>query len=301
MGRFGGQGEHSIMTVGSSHCGSNQVVNELRMSRAAAAKNYGGKLSESLERETLETVITTSSGSSFGKTTCNQFTDRNNSHKRKIRDGEDTECQSEADELESAGGNKSSQKSGINRRSRAAEVHNLSERRRRDRINEKMRALQELIPHSNKSDKASMLDEAIEYMKSLQLQVQMMWMGSGMAPMIFPSVQQYMSRMGMGMGMGIVPSIHNVPMHLLRMPMQVDQQINMQNQAAIHQNPVLNPVNYQNQMQNPKFHDQYANYMAFHQLQNGFQPMTMFNFGSHTSQQNHMQPRPPANGNGSTG
>lgn len=95
MGRFGGQGEHSIMTVGSSHCGSNQVVNELRMSRAAAAKNYGGKLSESLERETLETVITTSSGSSFGKTTCNQFTDRNNSHKRKIRDGEDTECQSE--------------------------------------------------------------------------------------------------------------------------------------------------------------------------------------------------------------
>jgi len=36
------------------------------------------------------------------------------------------------------------------RRSRAAEVHNLSERRRRDRINEKMRALQELIPHCNK-------------------------------------------------------------------------------------------------------------------------------------------------------
>jgi hypothetical protein len=44
--------------------------------------------------------------------------------------------------------------------------------RRRDRINEKMRALQELIPHCNKTDKASMLDEAIEYLKSLQLQVQ---------------------------------------------------------------------------------------------------------------------------------
>ncbi|XP_057502096.1 transcription factor PIF3-like isoform X2 [Actinidia eriantha] len=36
------------------------------------------------------------------------------------------------------------------KRSRAAEVHNLSERRRRDRINEKMRALQELIPNCNK-------------------------------------------------------------------------------------------------------------------------------------------------------
>ncbi|CAI0393907.1 unnamed protein product [Linum tenue] len=90
-----------------------------------------------------------------------------------------------------------------NKRSRAAEVHNLSERRRRDRINEKMRALQELIPRCNKSDKASMLDEAIEYLKSLQLQVQMMSMGCSMVPMMFPGVQQYMPPMGMGMGMGM--------------------------------------------------------------------------------------------------
>ncbi|KAF7079011.1 hypothetical protein CFC21_083326 [Triticum aestivum] len=56
---------------------------------------------------------------------------------------------------------------------RAAEVHNLSERRRRSRINEKMKALQILIPNSNKTDKASMLDEAIliEYLKQLRLQV----------------------------------------------------------------------------------------------------------------------------------
>ncbi|GMP45318.1 hypothetical protein CsSME_00013886 [Camellia sinensis var. sinensis] len=51
------------------------------------------------------------------------------------------------------------------KRSRAAE-------RRRSRINEKMKALQNLIPNSNKTDKASMLDEAIEYLKQLQLQVQ---------------------------------------------------------------------------------------------------------------------------------
>ncbi|RZB42561.1 transcription factor PIF1-like [Glycine soja] len=55
--------------------------------------------------------------------------------------------------------------------SHAAEVHNLSERRRRDRINEKMKALQELIPPCSKSGKALMLDEPIEYLKSLQLQV----------------------------------------------------------------------------------------------------------------------------------
>lgn len=84
--------------------------------------------------------------------------------------------------LESVSRKKSASKSGtVARKSRAAEVHNLSERvgfihgvdeiyiyiynvsiiemtfkfliimqRRRDRINEKMRALQELLPHSNK-------------------------------------------------------------------------------------------------------------------------------------------------------
>ncbi|MFS7902376.1 putative transcription factor bHLH family [Helianthus anomalus] len=36
------------------------------------------------------------------------------------------------------------------KRPRSAEIHNLSERRRRDRINEKMKALQELIPRCNK-------------------------------------------------------------------------------------------------------------------------------------------------------
>ncbi|MBA0548909.1 hypothetical protein Golob_019972, partial [Gossypium lobatum] len=137
-------------------------------------------------------------------------------------------------ESESADTKKHTRGSTSTKRSRAAEVHNLSERRRRDRINEKMRALQELIPRCNKSDKASMLDEAIEYLKSLQLQVQpvrirveaaalkvfneqsftcpilnvmelliMMSMGCGMVPMMFPGVQQYMPTMGMGIGMGM--------------------------------------------------------------------------------------------------
>ncbi|KAG5051942.1 hypothetical protein JHK87_004140 [Glycine soja] len=68
------------------------------------------------------------------------------------------------------------------KRSHAAEVHNLSERVR--------------------SGKASMLDEPIEYLKSLQLQVQMMSMGCGIIPMIFPGIQQYMPPMGMAIGMG---------------------------------------------------------------------------------------------------
>nr|WIE96145.1 basic helix-loop-helix transcription factor [Loropetalum chinense var. rubrum] len=78
------------------------------------------------------------------------------------------------------------------KRSRAAEVHNLSEKRRRSRINEKMKALQNLIPNANKTDKASMLDEAIEYLKQLQLQVQMLSMRNGLSlhPLYLPGVPQ---------------------------------------------------------------------------------------------------------------
>ncbi|XP_076952974.1 transcription factor PIF3-like [Bidens hawaiensis] len=92
--------------------------------------------------------------------------------KRKFGETEDFECQSQNVEDESlATKTVAASRGGTgSKRSRAAEVHNLSERRRRDRINEKMRALQELIPNCNKVDKASMLDEAIEYLKTLQVQ-----------------------------------------------------------------------------------------------------------------------------------
>ncbi|KGN48536.1 transcription factor SPATULA isoform X1 [Cucumis sativus] len=90
------------------------------------------------------------------------------------------------------------------KRSRAAEVHNLSEKRRRSRINEKMKALQNLIPNSNKTDKASMLDEAIEYLKQLQLQVQMLSMRNGLSlhPMNLPGSLQYLQLSHMRMDFG---------------------------------------------------------------------------------------------------
>ncbi|XP_031267146.1 transcription factor SPATULA-like isoform X2 [Pistacia vera] len=98
----------------------------------------------------------------------------------------------EAPEVPSDSGGRN--KTSSSKRSRAAEVHNLSEKRRRSRINEKMKALQNLIPNSNKTDKASMLDEAIEYLKQLQLQVQMLTMRNGFSlhPMWLPGVLQPM-------------------------------------------------------------------------------------------------------------
>ena len=99
-------------------------------------------------------------------------------------------------------------------------------------------------------------------------------MGSGMAPMMFPGIQHYMSRMGMGMGMGppVLPTIHN-PLHLSRVPV-VDQSMSMapsQNQAATCQTQQLNPVNYQHLMQNPTFSEQYARFLGFHHMQTASQ------------------------------
>lgn len=153
-----------------------------------------------------EPVVATSSVCS-GNSAERASNDFSKNSKRKSRDTEEFECQSQdVDEVSLGTKTASASRGGTgSKRSRAAEVHNLSERRRRDRINEKMRALQELIPNCNKVDKASMLDEAIEYLKTLQLQVQIMSMGSGlcMSPMMFPGgMHPHFSPMGIGMGMG---------------------------------------------------------------------------------------------------
>ncbi|KAF7818035.1 transcription factor PIF3-like [Senna tora] len=112
--------------------------------------------------------------------------------KRKNRDTEDSECHSEEVEEESVGIKKAAPARGMgSKRSRAAEVHNLSERRRRDRINEKMRALQELIPNCNKI----MSMGAGLYMPPMMLH-------PGMQHMHAPRMAPF-SPMGVGMQMGL--------------------------------------------------------------------------------------------------
>ncbi|KAL6622572.1 hypothetical protein ACP70R_032451 [Stipagrostis hirtigluma subsp. patula] len=61
------------------------------------------------------------------------------------------------------------------RRSHHGETHNLTEKRRRHKINEKLKTLQELVPGCDKqSNHASTLDQTIQYMKALQKQVRAM-------------------------------------------------------------------------------------------------------------------------------
>ncbi|KAJ7534626.1 hypothetical protein O6H91_13G103300 [Diphasiastrum complanatum] len=75
------------------------------------------------------------------------------------------------------------------RRGQATDPHSIAERLRRERIAERMKSLQELVPNSNKTDKASMLDEIIEYVKFLQLQVKVLSMSRlGGARAVNPSL-----------------------------------------------------------------------------------------------------------------
>ncbi|XP_057805536.1 transcription factor UNE10-like [Salvia miltiorrhiza] len=105
-------------------------------------------------------------------------------------------------------------KSSISAKVRAAAIHNQSERRRRDKINERMKTLQKLVPNSSKTDKASMLDEVIDYMKQLQAQVHMisrMNLPSMMMPLAMQQ-QFQMSMMNPAMGMGMAMPMP-MPMH----------------------------------------------------------------------------------------
>ncbi|CAN6338919.1 unnamed protein product [Urochloa humidicola] len=192
-------GESSMLTIGSSFCGSNHV-----QAPRGGAPPPGGKGGKARDAATVTSSsmrprsCTTKAG---GHGQPGSAAAHRNGKRKPASDAAETEDA----EFESADVTcvPAAQKLTTAKRRRAAEVHNLSERRRRDRINEKMKALQELIPHCNKTDKASMLDEAIEYLKSLQLQLQMMWMGGGMAaaaaPVMFPAgVHQYMQRMAVG-------------------------------------------------------------------------------------------------------
>ncbi|KAJ4956790.1 hypothetical protein NE237_013573 [Protea cynaroides] len=62
------------------------------------------------------------------------------------------------------------------RRGQATDPHSIAERLRRERIAERMKALQELVPGSNKTDRAAMLDEIVDYVKFLRLQVKVLSM-----------------------------------------------------------------------------------------------------------------------------
>ncbi|KAL6657674.1 hypothetical protein ACP70R_005454 [Stipagrostis hirtigluma subsp. patula] len=90
-------------------------------------------------------------------------------------------CTSEEGNLE-GNANSSSKKAGTRAsRGEATDPQSLYARKRRERINERLRILQNLVPNGTKVDISTMLEEAAQYVKFLQLQIKLlssddMWM-----------------------------------------------------------------------------------------------------------------------------
>ncbi|KAF5733419.1 transcription factor PIF3-like [Tripterygium wilfordii] len=133
-------------------------------------------------KRNLTTGLSTAPSVAFSSGSPGASSDSMSSPKRSYDESEDFTHLSDSVEEEPV---MRSERSGGAKRRRSSEVHNSSERRRREKINEKMRVLQDLLPNCNKVDKASMLEEAIEYLKTLQFQLQTMSMGWLLPSMMF--------------------------------------------------------------------------------------------------------------------
>nr|KYP48674.1 Transcription factor bHLH84 [Cajanus cajan] len=88
---------------------------------------------------------------------------------------------SEDDNKENSGGATSGSKSLLNSngktrasRGSATDPQSLYARKRRERINERLRILQNLVPNGTKVDISTMLEEAVNYVKFLQLQIKLL-------------------------------------------------------------------------------------------------------------------------------
>lgn len=87
----------------------------------------------------------------------------------------------------------------------------------------------------------------------------MMWMGSGMAQMMFPGEQQYISGSGMGMAHASVPSMHHA-VRLPSLPVVVHQSVN---QAFLCPTASFHAVNLGNTTQSAHLQGSQASFDGF--------------------------------------
>ncbi|XP_015692858.1 transcription factor bHLH77-like isoform X2 [Oryza brachyantha] len=94
------------------------------------------------------------------------------------------------------------------RRGQATDSHSLAERVRREKISERMKMLQSLVPGCDKvTGKALMLDEIISYVQSLQNQVEFLSMKlASLSPMMY-----YEFGPGIGMYPDVLPQLAKMP------------------------------------------------------------------------------------------
>ncbi|XP_009771453.1 transcription factor UNE10-like isoform X1 [Nicotiana sylvestris] len=245
VGKWGESSQHQM----AAPPGGATVLAKKRM-RSESDPKYGGKLVG--EDEYAELSACASASATFCRendttmVTWPSFDESSRSIKSKTSCDEDSACHDGGSENKEE--EHETKRSNSSRRSRAAVVHNQSERRRRDRINQKMKALQRLVPNASKTDKASMLDEVINYLKQLQAQVQLMNSVRNMAPqMMMPlGMHQHiqmslLARMGMGVGLGMGMGMFDMTA-LARAAAAAAHQ-SLTTHPLIHTNPIANPTN----------------------------------------------------------
>ncbi|KAL5722460.1 hypothetical protein ACHQM5_005978 [Ranunculus cassubicifolius] len=139
----------------------------------------GNGKKRSSEDESSNKLVSTSSG--------NELNDSNNGKRLKsssVRDENGDDSKAELEASSGVGNNKPSETTPKQdyihvraRRGQATDSHSLAERARREKISERMKILQDLVPGCNKViGKAMVLDEIINYIQSLQRQVEFLSM-----------------------------------------------------------------------------------------------------------------------------
>ncbi|KAH7295008.1 hypothetical protein KP509_27G028300 [Ceratopteris richardii] len=278
--------EHATESNWDKRTGEGDIVTSHCSSSAITASDKADKL------HTIEQTGTSHSRGSGSSSDEKSGKETMTASKRRFSGNDDSECQSEQELEEVMDGSKKPMK-----RSRAAEMHNLCERKRRDRINEKLMALRELMPNSSKTAKASILDEAIEYVKLLQLQLQAWSARTGICipPALTPNMgMQHLQvpafphmglgmgvgmgvglGMGMGMGMGIgMMDVNGSPMAAGRMMTPVVSYPSQLSSVPPHAMapmqqcfPTMSAVQSQGHMQTTRFLDPCTIYGQNHQAQ----------------------------------
>nr|GME03497.1 transcription factor bHLH62-like [Ipomoea batatas]GME03501.1 transcription factor bHLH62-like [Ipomoea batatas] len=153
-------------------------VGETAKNDANSRKRKSAAKGKAKETTTTTTTATPSSSSA------NATSQNNESNPKRIKSdeqnsGNDKDSSPKGND-KAAGENKEPPKDYIHvraRRGQATDAHSLAERVRREKISERMKLLQDLVPGCNKvTGKAVMLDEIINYVQSLQRQVEFLSM-----------------------------------------------------------------------------------------------------------------------------
>ncbi|CAI9763056.1 unnamed protein product [Fraxinus pennsylvanica] len=141
----------------------NSYESPKKKSRASgtASRNKNKKVTQNSNEELKET-----NGGGSGPTSSSCLSEDDCNGSQELNEGEKSESKA-SDSLKSNGKARSSKGS-------ATDPQSLYARKRRERINERLRILQNIVPNGTKVDISTMLEEAVHYVKFLQVQIKLL-------------------------------------------------------------------------------------------------------------------------------